>query len=87
MDNLSTNMLNIISTNVMGNVSINCYNKKYIMDCFISCTVLLCIILLFIFAISCYHCAKHRPKPKHIREHKKNFKKFCIKDRTCYCFR
>ena len=51
---------------VWWNYKIKFQNKKvrYKMDCYILHTVLLVIILLFIFAIICYHHAKHRSKLK-----------------------
>ena len=64
----SASVTNIISTNVTSTVSTNSDNKKvkYRMDCYALHTVLLLIILLFINAIICYHCAKRRLKRKNI---------------------
>ena len=68
MDIVSTNVTNAIPTSVTSTVSINYDDKKvrYKMDCYILCTVLLMIILLFIIAITCDHYTKHRSKLKNV---------------------
>ena len=48
--------------------------RKFIMDFYILCTVLLVIVVLFIIAIICYHFAKNKPKRKEIYYHTKNIK-------------
>ena len=57
-----TNMTNIISADVMGIMSTNSDGKaiRYEMGCYILHKVLLMIILLFVVAIICYYCIKHR---------------------------
>ena len=66
IDIISKNVTNAISTSVTSTGSINYDDKKvrYKMDCYILYTALLMIILLFIIAIICDHCTKHRSKLK-----------------------
>ena len=56
------------SNTIATNVSINFHNEKvrYKLDCYISHTILLVIILLLIITIICYDYAKHRSKQKDI---------------------
>ena len=56
------------SNTIATNVSINFHNEKvrYKLDCYISHTILLVIILLLIITIICYDYAKHRSKQKGI---------------------
>ena len=57
-DSISTNVTNIVPSNVMSSVSINSVNKKrYKMD-YILHMLLLVTILLFIITIICYHYTK-----------------------------
>ena len=65
-DSVSTNVANTISKNVTSTMSTNSDGKKvrYKMDCYILHTFLWVRILLFIIAIICYHCTKHRSKQK-----------------------
>ena len=65
----------------------NVANTTFKVDCYILNAVLLVIILLFIIPIICYHYAKHRSNRKNILAQKmenKEFKKFWIKNCTCY---
>ena len=60
-NNISANVTNTLPTNVMSNVPTKFSNKKvrYTMDCYNLHIVLLVIMLLFMFAITCHHYSKH----------------------------
>ena len=59
VNDLSAKKTNTITTNVTSTASIICHSKK-VRGCYILHTVLLVIILLFIFTIICYHYAKQK---------------------------
>ena len=66
--NISKNVKNTTSTNVISTVSKNSDDKKarYKMNCYTLFTFLLVFILLFATAIIRYHYAKHWSKQKNI---------------------
>ena len=68
MDIVSTNMISVISPNIMSTMLPNFYDQKVRckMDCYILHTVLLVIKLLCITSIICYHYAKSTSKQKGI---------------------
>ena len=61
INTIPTNMANTISSNVSGTTSANsdCKKIRYKVSCYISHTVLLLILLLFLVTIISYHYAKH----------------------------
>ena len=62
--NVSANVTCTVPMNTANTVSINFDDEKvgYKMNCYILNTVLLVLILLFIIAIVCRYCTKHRLK-------------------------
>ena len=80
INTVSTRKTNTIATNVTSTASINCQSKN-VRDCSILHTVLLAIILLLTIIIICFHYAKQKGI---IQNGNNEFKKFRIKNRTCY---